>query len=60
MRTELDLNRILDRVLSATEGRPPNQEEEKEVESWLDWGLGLVKELGPIALEMAPALLALL
>lgn len=57
---KLDLNEMLDRVIAATEGTGPAQHEEKEVESWLDWGLGLVEKLGPMALEMAPALLALL
>ena len=41
------------------EGELPPQEL-KETESWLDWGIGLLKEWGPKALEMAPALLALL
>lgn len=56
----LDANQILNRVLAAVEGLPPSPKEEKEVEGWLDWGLGLLKEAGPLALELAPALLALL
>jgi len=35
-------------------------EEKKDNASWLDWGMSLLKELGPKALEMAPELLALL
>lgn len=36
------------------------EKELKESESWLDWGLNLVKEWGPKVLSMvAPALLAL-
>jgi len=36
------------------------KEELAETESWLDWGLGLVKQYGPMLLEVAPMLLAAL
>lgn len=36
------------------------KEEKKETESWLDWGINLVKEYGSTILSAAPALLALL
>lgn len=35
-------------------------EDLKASESWLDWGLRMVKEYGPTLLELAPSLLALL
>ena len=35
-------------------------EEKTDSQSWLDWGLSLLKQWGPKALEMAPELLALL
>jgi hypothetical protein len=51
---------MLRRVLKVLEGLDLPKEEEEEVESWLDWGLGLIQELGPMAIELAPSLLALL
>jgi hypothetical protein len=51
---------MLSKALKAAEGIPPLPQEEEELESWLDWGLDLLREVGPVALEMAPALLALL
>jgi hypothetical protein len=51
---------LLSLIRQVLEGIPLPKEEEEEVESWLDWGLGLIKEWGPKALEMAPTLLALL
>ncbi len=40
------------------ESAPPASR--KEADSWLDWGLDLVKQLGPALASLAPQLLALL
>jgi hypothetical protein len=57
---DMSTEELLRAVLKLLEGKDLPQEEEKEVESWLDWGMGILKELGPMALELAPSLLALL
>jgi len=35
------------------------KEERKEAESWMDWGLNMVKEWGPTLMEVAPMLFGL-
>jgi hypothetical protein len=53
------LERLVREVLRTREGSVP-PEEAKESESWLDWGLDLIKKWGPMLLEAAPELIALL
>jgi hypothetical protein len=36
------------------------KEERKETEGWLDWALQLAKDYGPMLMEVAPKLIALL
>lgn len=53
------LERLVQEVLRTAQGKVP-PEEAKESESWLDWGLDLIKKWGPMLLEAAPELIALL
>lgn len=53
------VQRLVNEVLRTLQGQVP-PEEAKESESWLDWGLDLVKQWGPKLLEAAPELIALL
>ncbi len=39
---------------------PMSKEEAADSQSWLDWGINLVKEVGPLLAKVAPELLALL
>jgi hypothetical protein len=51
---------LANKAVNALQNTPMPPDEEEELESWLDWGLELVKEWGPVALEAVPGLLALL
>jgi len=51
---------MLDTALGLLEDQPALPSLEEPVEDWLDWGIALLKDLGPLALEVAPMLLALL
>lgn len=55
--SDADLRKLLSVVSRLTKG---NGEIDPQDESWLDWGLKLLQEWGPMLLEFAPMLLALL
>lgn len=52
--------KVMENVQRILQDQQVPQQELAETESWLDWGINLAKEWGPLILELAPELLALL
>jgi len=63
-RSELSGLEELSKLLESTaagllKGETPKEAHQQE-QSWLEWGMDLVKQYGPMLIELAPELIALL
>lgn len=50
----------IQKMLKHDPAKPLDQAEANESQSWLDWGLHLLKEAGPLLAKLGPELAALL